>query len=689
MAFTVTDNGSDFATIARLYEGLLGREADGNGLAYWAELFDEGQLTLGQIATQFVRAREGAESFGAELTDAEFVAQAYDAFLGRAPDGVGGPFWESALESGLARGDLLANFAASTEAQMRTDVVADGPLEIPDFDLPTFLYGVASGDPDATSVVLWTHVSTDAAGPVEVTWEVATDAGFSDIVSSGTSVAGPDSDFTTKAIADGLEAGGEYFYRFTGPDGEISDVGKTKTLPEGPLDALTFAVFSCSRFERGFFNAYNEAVERGFDFALHTGDYIYETGNTGELASSIGRATDPAFEIVTPDDYATRYRQYTLDQDLQALRAEAPMIMMWDDHETTNNSWVTGAENHQPETEGDWDVRVDGALEAYHNWNPTREPEDDPREFARKFVFGDLLTLHVIETRLTNRDPELFLEEAIGARLALYATDPDAFAAEVAMFPDLVPAGLDPSDPAVLAALAADPAFLQGLAFTSVLFEAEFGDRTMIGAEQLADFEAVVAAGGTTWQVLASQTLMTEWELPLDATTNLPAYLDLATALITGAELTPEQEALLEAPTAPITFDSWDGFGQEREAILQALVENGANGIVLTGDSHNAWASNLATRDGTFAAVEFGGQAVTSDGVEGIVPSPADLVEEIFVQYSPELEYAQTANRGYMRVTFTPEDTTTEYVYLDNILSRDYDTFVDTFVVETGGMLEV
>ena len=317
MAFTITDNASAEATLARFYEIGLGAEIDPNGLAYWAGQLGAG-ASLGDIAARFAATRPFNDRFDADLDEVEFVSALYREALGREGEPGGITYWAGQLEAGASRADLLATFAGSGEAQALRDVTAGGGLEVPDFEQPTFRFGVASGDPDASSVVLWTHVTTPADGPVEVAYEVATDADFSDIVASGTTIAGPDTDYTAKAIAGGLEAGGEYFYRFT-HDGESSMTGQTRTLPEGALDEVELAVFSCANFPAGYFNPYAEAVERGFDYSVHLGDYIYESAFGGfgsENAEEVGRVPQPLNETVTPQDYSLRYQTYTRDADL-------------------------------------------------------------------------------------------------------------------------------------------------------------------------------------------------------------------------------------------------------------------------------------------------------------------------------------------------------------------------------------
>ncbi|MFO0016700.1 MAG: alkaline phosphatase D family protein, partial [Synechococcaceae cyanobacterium] len=247
-----------------------------------------------------------------------------------------------------------------------------------------FSHGVASGDPYADSVILWTRISPGdgVIGPQTVQWEIATSADFAagSIKGSGSFSTSAARDWTVKLEAAGLRADTSYFYRFRAGDG-VSPVGQTKTLPVNS-DPVRLAVFSCANFPAAQqFDAYARAAAinsaNPYDAWLQVGDYIYEygPGGYGSAEDAAGsRGFSPNREILSLDDYRQRYAQYHTDAGLQALRAAAPLIAIWDDHETANDSWKGGAENHQSTTEGDWIARRDAALKAYYEWIPIREP---------------------------------------------------------------------------------------------------------------------------------------------------------------------------------------------------------------------------------------------------------------------------------------------------------------------------
>jgi alkaline phosphatase D len=276
-----------------------------------------------------------------------------------------------------------------------------------------FLHGVASGDPLADRVVLWTRVS-GAAARTPVRWEVAEDDAFARIVRRGDTSADAARDFTVKVDAGGLRPGRHYFYRFTAR-GERSPHGRTRTLPAGDVARARIAVASCSNLPFGYFNAYGGIARRDdLDVVLHLGDYIYEYPNRryGD-GTRFGRIPQPDREIVSLDDYRTRHAQYKTDPDLQDAHRLHPWIAVWDDHELTNNAWRDGAQNHNPDQgEGDWADRRAAAVRAYREWMPIREDARvrDARIY-RTFRIGSLADVLMLDTRLTGRDQQVDRKE--------------------------------------------------------------------------------------------------------------------------------------------------------------------------------------------------------------------------------------------------------------------------------------
>jgi alkaline phosphatase D len=274
-----------------------------------------------------------------------------------------------------------------------------------------FVHGVASGDPQTDRVVLWTRVTGDAKAPSQaiVLWCIAEDPTFKRIVADGITQTDAQTDFTVKVDPDGLKPDTTYYYHFH-TFGYDSPIGRTKTLPKKRNERLRIAFVSCSNLPYGFFNAYAAiALRQDLDAVLHLGDYLYEyaNGSYGD-GTAIGRIPQPDKEILTLSNYRTRHAQYKTDVDLQAVHRQNPFICVWDDHEVSNDAWKHGAENHQPDTEGDFEARKAAAVQAYFEWMPIRAQKRDKSNLVyRSFRFGDLLDLIMLDTRLIGRDQQV------------------------------------------------------------------------------------------------------------------------------------------------------------------------------------------------------------------------------------------------------------------------------------------
>ena len=309
-------------------------------------------------------------------------------------------------------------------ARRGTVSTPEEPVPASEWDLP-FLHGVASGDPLPDRVVLWTRVTPSREAlpgsglgeDVELEWQIDTSEDFGN-PQSGSVTTSADSDHTVHVDPDGLEPETEYFYRFVVKSGEFegatSPVGRTLTAPEADasVDNLNLAIASCANWESGFFSAYGDMAQRArageIDHVVFLGDYIYEYP-TGEYAgkSGVARMHHPEWEITTLEDYRQRHGRYRTDLNLQAAHAACPWIVIWDDHETANNSWFAGAENHTDgRVEGEWPERQGAAVQAYFEWLPVRaQSAGEEQLLYRSFKFGDLAQLTMMDLR-TYRDAE-------------------------------------------------------------------------------------------------------------------------------------------------------------------------------------------------------------------------------------------------------------------------------------------
>ena len=271
-----------------------------------------------------------------------------------------------------------------------------------------FYHGVASGDPLEDRVIIWTRVTPDSnfTGSIVVSWKIATDTSMLNIVNNGSVITDATKDYTVKVDATGLSENSWYYYEFSAL-GANSIRGRTRTTPANNADSLRFAVVSCANYEAGFFNVYKVIKERNdIDAVLALGDYIYEYESGGYSPNpNVGRSWLPQNEITTLTDYRTRYSQYHFDEDLMRLHQQYPFIVVWDDHESANDSWKNGAENHTDLTEGDWADRKSYAKQAFFEWLPIRQTgTTDPYQIFRNISFGNLVELVMLDTRLHGRD---------------------------------------------------------------------------------------------------------------------------------------------------------------------------------------------------------------------------------------------------------------------------------------------
>ena len=512
-----------------------------------------------------------------------------------------------------------------------------------------FEHGVASGDPLSDRIMVWTRVTPKDASTadVDISWEVARDAAFTQMLHSGSASTGQARDFTLKVDVQNLTPGQSYYYRFKAGSA-VSPVGRMKTLPAAGVAQVRFAVLSCSNFPAGYFHAYAQAAQESeLDAVLHLGDYIYEYA-TGEYATedaaALGRSLpeDNNGELFTLGDYRKRYALYRTDTNLQALHAAAPFIAVWDDHEVANDTWTDGAENHN-DGEGDFNQRKLAALQAYFEWLPVRPAsENDELTIYRSFDFGDLVSLHMLDTRIIGRDEQLSYANYISA------------------------GGLDAAR------------FIADVSAT---------DRTLLGQPQMNWLQSQLAVSSARWQVLGQQVLMGRMLLPAEMLTALadPANADLATTLgelvplklrvqAGDPTLTPQEIARIQT-VIPYNLDAWDGYAYEREVIFGLARALDKNLVVLAGDTHNAWANNLKTQAGEPVGVEFATAGVTSPGLESYLGLPAAAIpqaEQAITLLVDELQYLNASQRGYLVVTFTEDQARADWRFVSTVKSRDY-----------------
>ena len=503
-----------------------------------------------------------------------------------------------AFLKGLSTFGIAPAFAACTGSESAGVPPASGS--------GTFQHGVASGDPYSDSVVLWTRVTPAEDAPVAVEWRIARDPDMTDVLISGVFATDATRDFTVKVLPSGLAADTHYWYQFATADA-VSTIGRTKTAPraEASLDAVRFAFTSCAYYSMGHFNAYRHIADRDdLDVVLTLGDYIYEDGGDEPLATPLvaGRYMAPAHEITTLSDYRVRHALYKTDPDLQAAHARHPWICTWDDHESTNNSHATGADDHTPGEEGIWSERKQASVQAYFEWMPVREAFNPNTHHGvhlyRRIRYADLVEFFVLDTRLEGRDPQ-----------------------------------------------AADQT------------EAEAAGRRMISAEQEAWLLDGIRQTPARWKIIAQQTMMSQ---------------------------------LFSLPRSPFSYDSWDGYVEQRGRLLDAFDASG-NVVVITGDIHTAFACELtadptdraayAPGDRGAVAVEFVCPSVTTQGLP-----PA--VVELMRSYNRQIRFAEGAlgaGHGYVVVTATHDRCEGAWFFSNALTRGDYERTGPVWFVGDGG----
>jgi alkaline phosphatase D len=307
---------------------------------------------------------------------------------------------------------------------------------------------------------------------------------------------------------------------------------------------------------------------------------------------------------------------------------------VWVDHEFADDAWRDGAADHKPAKEGPFSLRKAAAIRAYHEWMPIRLPDArNPERIYRSFDFGKLVSLHMLDTRLIGRDQQVMMSS--------YEDADEKF------------------DAAKFRADVASPR------------------RKMIGDRQMAWLEQGVRHSSAAWQIIGQQVLMARMEYPMPVATGEVSCADYAAlkeqASRAPQSLTPRQQALLAAPTLPCYLDSWDGYQSDREKVFDIMRRHDKNLVVLAGDTHNAWASDLRDARNRRIGVEFATASVSSPGLECSYPDqdPATVAHMMETLIDP-LYYAQTSKRGYMIITATGAEVRCDWRFVDTVHSRRY-----------------
>ncbi len=493
--------------------------------------------------------------------------------------------------------------------------------------LAPFYHGVASGDPLPDGVILWTRITTEQP-TAELDYYVARDTTFATIVAQGTVATDASRDYTVKIDLRGLKPATTYYYVFR-HDGRNSLVGRTRTAPanDAPTDQLRFALMSCSNYDAGFFNVYDRVADRAdLDAVFHVGDYIYEyaDGVYGD-PSLPDRVTYPDAEITTLDEYRGRYSLYRLERALIRAHQQHPWIVTWDDHEVANDAWEFGAQNHQPETEGDYGKRKAEATRAYFEWLPLRDNADST--VYRAFAYGDLADLSVLDSRHEGRDKQL----------------------------------------------------------TSMLDPAFNTDRTALGAEQRAWFIDRLTTSKAKWNIVPQQVLFVPFNLGFAARggqiTNADSVFAIESVFLDIWDGYPyERDLLIDTIAASgaqnvviLTGDIHSSFAADvtKQPVLYPLAQT--NYLPLPSPSYDP-----ATGRGS-VGVEFVTPSVTaanfdenigkaaSDQFERVLNNPIPVSAQLSVNYNPHIKFTDLDRNGYVLVDVKPDTLQGDFYYVPTI----------------------
>jgi len=487
----------------------------------------------------------------------------------------------------------------------------------------SFNHGVASGDPLEDRVILWTRVTPHQAGPVEVILEVSENKNFSKVAYSKKLHASSLSDYTIKydfLAKQYCNSDNGFFYRFRAGN-SVSETGRSKTFSKN-IKSAKIAIFSCSNFPAGYFNAYQAAAEKNdLDLWLHLGDYLYEYpmgGYATENAEKLGRAPIPIHEMITLSDYRQRHAQYKLDQGSIALHKHAPLIAVWDDHEFSNDAWKRGAENHSEDgSEGDFYARRSAAIKAYYEWMPIREQQNKRRIF-RDFKIGKLMHLIMLDTRQFGRDKQI-----------------------------------QPKD------------YLSKSGFYQAKFYNDLNSeyRELLGAEQFSWIENKILNSNAAWTIFGQQVLMTKLKFPdiskLIKAEEIPDFLKPYLKLL-GLGI-------------PSNLDAWDGYPAARNKLYKLMKNAKKKFISLAGDTHNSWVSELENQSGEKVGIELVAPSVTSPGITDVLNLDENNFVDSIVKLNKELQWMNPSNRGYLFLDCTDSKIIASFNFikeLDNINSE-------------------
>jgi alkaline phosphatase D len=473
-----------------------------------------------------------------------------------------------------------------------------------------FKLGVSSGDPSSDGFVLWTRIAPEPFEPeqlgrvsFEVDWEVAEDSAFRHIAAQGSELAQAHLGHSVHAEIRGLSPGREYYYRFRlGPYESPAGRAVTTPLPGDSPASLRYAACSCAHYEQGFFSAYRYMADDRPDLILELGDYIYEDGYGERRVRLFDKR-----EAFTLADYRRRYAQYQMDPDLQAAHAACPWLVTWDDHEVDNDyAGLTSAD----EACGGEAVRrafVDRRAAAYQAWF-----EHMPVRLSRLRAQAGVQVYGVIDW---------------GRLARFYLLDTRQYRSPQACAKAATPLTCDTEAGRRLLFIGAGGGHLIGITDPACQPELEDASRTILGTEQESWLDRQLGSSRARWNVIAQ-----------------------------GTPFAPIFEGTSEAPL--IYSDGWSGYPAGQQRLIGALARHKvANPVMLTGDVHAFFVSEVRNSRDTPVAVEFMTSSIANNNSDKSKVLPLN----------PHILYHDGTHSGYLLCEATPTRTRADLVAIDDM----------------------
>ena len=483
----------------------------------------------------------------------------------------------------------------------------------------SFPQGVASADPTANTVVLWTRAEPEEAVPeVQLLVQVSSSSNFSNIILDALLNTGPDSDYTVRTYLEGLSPDTEYYYRFLGPNGSSSRLGRTRTAPAANQEKdISMAFASCQSYEQSFYGSWarmleddeGAAAEDKIQFVLHLGDFIYERSWNKRLDGSRqsryvppfpdGQKTEINRYAVSLEDYRHLYKTYLSDPWLQAARARWPFICIWDDHEFCDDNFQSyNTYENSPTAQAN---RKYSANQAWSEYIPAllSELEDQP---AHGFKTGNLQGAEAADNQTAINSLCIYRKLNWGKHLDLVATDTRSYRSAPCL----------PKHYAETLGLAMNTATLVEIADGGRAYNngsppefLPYGDGKTPNLARTRPPGSCLGENQRSWFLETLKGSTATWKLWGNALPLIPMRLDMSSIPFADME------------DSVFNIDAWAGFPSEYKLLMNSFASNGISGLVsFSGDHHMHGAGSLySSGTGSPVMVDFSCAGISSSPI--------------------------------------------------------------------------